>query len=136
MDGITEVRQAGNALPLLARFSSSVRILAPALSPESLPPDLSSAHVVSILGMNDGVYPSPLLFASTLFLRGIAFLGSFFFCLSLNFKQMALYYSPAFFFWLLAWAIWGAASRTAVGELVSIVCVCLAMLCVEHPQGP
>lgn len=42
--------------------------------------------------------------------------------MSLNFKQMALYYSPAFFFWLLAWSLW--CCRTAVGELlVSIFCL-------------
>lgn len=34
-----------------------------------------------------------------------AFLGSLLFCLALNFKQMTLYYAPAFFVFLLKWAL-------------------------------
>ncbi|CAM9534154.1 unnamed protein product [Ascophyllum nodosum] len=41
-------------------------------------------------------------------------LGSILFSLSSNFKQMALYYSPAFFFWLLASCMWSTSSGTAV----------------------
>lgn len=36
-----------------------------------------------------------------LVLRDEDLLGSFFFCLSLNYKQMSLYYAPTFFFYLL-----------------------------------
>lgn len=42
--------------------------------------------------------------------------GSVLFALSLNFKQMALYYAPAFFFYLLASCIWGPAGGNTVGE--------------------
>ena len=59
----------------------------------------------------------PLLLVSISLLLGTELLGSILFSLSLNFKQMALYYSPAFFFWLLASCMWSTASGTAVGEL-------------------
>ncbi|CAM9445730.1 unnamed protein product, partial [Laminaria digitata] len=42
-------------------------------------------------------------------------LGSLLFTLSLNFKQMALYYAPAFFFYLLASCIWGPTGETTIG---------------------
>ncbi|CAM9965391.1 unnamed protein product, partial [Hapterophycus canaliculatus] len=48
--------------------------------------------------------------------RGAELFGSILFCLSLNFKQMALYYAPAFFFYLLGACFWGrapGASRTS-----------------------
>ena len=40
------------------------------------------------------------------------------FCLSLNFKQMSLYYAPAIFFYLLSHVVWDAvkASRTLLGR--------------------
>ena len=60
----------------------------------------------------------PLLLVSISLLLGTELLGSILFSLSLNFKQMALYYSPAFFFWLLASCMWSTASGTAVGELL------------------
>ena len=60
----------------------------------------------------------PLLLVSISLLLGTELLGSVLFSLSLNFKQMALYYSPAFFFWLLASCMWSTSSGTAVGELL------------------
>ncbi|CAM9179196.1 unnamed protein product [Discosporangium mesarthrocarpum] len=42
-------------------------------------------------------------------------LGSILFSLSLNFKQMALYYAPAFFFSLLAWCVSPARGETRGG---------------------
>lgn len=42
--------------------------------------------------------------------------GSVLFSLSLNFKQMALYYAPAFFFHLLASCLRGAAGGKASGK--------------------
>jgi len=41
-------------------------------------------------------------FAVAFILDGYDLIGSFFFCLSLNYKQMSLYYASAFFFYLLA----------------------------------
>ena len=62
----------------------------------------------------------PLLLVSISLLLGTELLGSILFSLSLNFKQMALYYSPSFFFWLLASCMWSTASGTAVGELCAV----------------
>ncbi|CAN0229545.1 unnamed protein product [Scytosiphon promiscuus] len=47
--------------------------------------------------------------------RGAELFGSVLFALSLNFKQMALYYAPAFFFYLLASCLWGAAGGKPSG---------------------
>ena len=60
----------------------------------------------------------PLLLVSISLLLGTELLGSILFSLSLNFKQMALYYSPAFLFWLLASCMWSTSSGIAVGELL------------------
>ncbi|KAM9976392.1 hypothetical protein ACTFIR_010233 [Dictyostelium discoideum] len=49
----------------------------------------------------NGVSLGLALFAITFIIRDQQLLASFFFVLSLNYKQMSLYYSPAFFFYLL-----------------------------------
>lgn len=49
-------------------------------------------------------------------------LGSVLFSLALNFKQMALYYAPSFFFFLLASSVWGrTGGRVFGGELLLVV---------------
>ncbi|CBJ33201.1 Dolichyl pyrophosphate Man9GlcNAc2 alpha-1,3-glucosyltransferase, family GT57 [Ectocarpus siliculosus] len=49
--------------------------------------------------------------------RGGELVGSALFSLSLNFKQMALYYAPAFFFYLLASCVWSNPAGTkAIGS--------------------
>eukprot|EP00904_Undaria_pinnatifida_P013402 jgi/Undpi1/9192/HiC_scaffold_26.g11650.m1 len=53
--------------------------------------------------------------------RGGELFGSVLFALSLNFKQMALYYAPAFFFYLLAWCLWGAAGGNTIGSSYAAV---------------
>ncbi|KAK5581421.1 hypothetical protein RB653_001453 [Dictyostelium firmibasis] len=49
----------------------------------------------------NGISLGLALFAITFIIRDQHLLASFFFVLSLNYKQMSLYYSPAFFFYLL-----------------------------------
>lgn len=39
--------------------------------------------------------------ATTLMFTGNTFFGSILFCLSISYKQMSLYFAPAFFFWLI-----------------------------------
>ena len=53
-------------------------------------------------------------------------LGSIFFCLSLNFKQMALYYAPVFFFVLLKKCL---NQRSTIGFFVKIIPIGLAVIC-------
>ena len=47
-------------------------------------------------------------------------LGSIAFCLSLNYKQMSLYYAPSFFFYLLGKAVYRAVDRDEEIESVSV----------------
>ena len=54
----------------------------------------------------NGVCLGLALLGSLFVLKEHEILGSIFFCLSLNFKQMSLYYSPVFFFFLLR-KCWG-----------------------------
>ena len=67
-----------------------------------------------------------VVWAVVLIAAGRPFSGSFAFCLALNFKQMALYFAPSFFFFLLsdAWhrqSRWAGRARRVIGLAIVVV---------------
>lgn len=68
-----------------------------------------------------------VLWGILLVLKGRILLGSMFFCFALAFKQMALYYAPAFFFYLLGHSL-QQAPASALKQLVLLGLVVIASL--------
>ena len=68
----------------------------------------------------NGVCIGLALLGSTSILEDRDVVGSIFFCLALNFKQMALYYAPVFFFALLRKCIEKASWQRSVFHLIKI----------------